>query len=113
METPISQMQFRPKWNYDAERLPLPVNQIMMQIGLPTANGAPGDVVLVFGYANPPAIIPNSDGGFDVLGSTDGTLPVAVTGQFALSIDRLLELRDSITSWVESNPAASITADAP
>lgn len=104
-------MQFRPKWIYDPEKLPAPVNQFMMQIGLPTSSGAPGDVVLTFGYANPPAIIPDGDGGFEVLGTEDGSLPVSPTGHFALSIDRLIELRDTITNWLESNPSASISSN--
>lgn len=97
------------KWQLDFSTPPVPTNQLLVQFGPPTGSGSERpEVQLVFGYLASPVVLAGQDGARIVYTPEDGTLPVLPVGNFVLTFDRLVEFRDVLSTWIESEPTPSM-----
>jgi len=106
-------ISFRPAWDLDPRTVPVPVNQILLRVGLPIANGSPsGETYVTFGHLTAPAVLTDPvSQGVEVLGTVDkNRVPVTVVGHFAFTRERLAEFRDLLSAWLDSNPQIEATA---
>ena len=100
-------VSFRPLWEYDVRATPVPVNQMLLQAGFPTQDGQPsGEVFVTLGHINPPAVIPNGEGGVEVFGVEDGRVPVSVVGHFSMTRAKLEEFHGVLSQWLNSTDSS-------
>jgi hypothetical protein len=97
---------YRLNWEFDPRRLPISVNQFMLQTGLPMAPdmSPSGEVFLTLGHAEPPRVLTDGEGGAQIIGLEGDSMPITVVGHFTLTRPRAEELQRILADWLNSLP---------
>lgn len=84
----------RAEWDAISQTPPALVNQMQLVMGPDSSYGNDGIYYLRFGHVTPPMSPPQED---------DTVLPIQQVGHFALSWDRVLELRDMLNRLIQNS----------
>jgi len=89
---------FNVQWLQDPTAVPSPVNQVWIQGGPAAGQNATTDMFyLTLGHVMPPAVQPGSDQEAIAEAAAAMTLLITPVGRFAITPERLRELRDLLT----------------